>query len=67
MKYLTFVLNILVFQTTLAQSILGIDVSHHQGSINWTMVANDGKVFAFYALTLDTGKDTNIKLFNFFY
>jgi GH25 family lysozyme M1 (1,4-beta-N-acetylmuramidase) len=34
-----------------AQTILGIDVSHHQGNINWTLVANDGKVFAFVKAT----------------
>ena len=34
-----------------AQNVLGIDVSHHQGDINWTMVANDGKVFAFVKAT----------------
>ncbi len=35
----------------LAQTILGIDVSHHQGNINWTLVANDGKVFAYCKAT----------------
>jgi GH25 family lysozyme M1 (1,4-beta-N-acetylmuramidase) len=34
-----------------AQTILGIDVSHHQGNINWNLVANDGKVFAFVKAT----------------
>jgi len=34
-----------------SQTILGIDVSHHQGTINWTLVANDGKVFAFVKAT----------------
>ncbi len=34
-----------------AQNILGIDVSHHQGNINWQLVANDGKVFAFCKAT----------------
>ncbi len=29
----------------------GIDVSHHQGSINWTKVSNSGKVFAFMKAT----------------
>jgi len=52
MRYLIFIISFLIFQTTVvAQSILGIDVSHHQGSINWTMVANDGKVFAFCKAT----------------
>jgi len=51
MRYLFFIMGIWTFQMTVAQSILGIDVSHHQGSINWTMVANDGKVFAFCKAT----------------
>ena len=34
-----------------AQNVLGIDISHHQGDINWTLVANDGKVFAFVKAT----------------
>jgi len=34
-----------------AQTILGIDVSHHQGNINWQLVANDGKVFAYCKAT----------------
>ena len=34
-----------------AQTILGIDVSHHQGAINWQLVANDGKVFAYCKAT----------------
>lgn len=33
------------------QNVLGIDVSHHQGDINWTLVANDGKVFAYVKAT----------------
>ncbi len=37
--------------TISAQTILGIDISHHQGSINWTQVYNDGKVFAFVKAT----------------
>ena len=36
---------------SVAQTILGIDVSHHQGNINWQLVANDGKVFAFCKAT----------------
>ncbi len=39
--------GLLLSQIFYAQNILGIDVSHHQGSINWTLVANDGKVFAY--------------------
>jgi len=34
-----------------AQNPLGIDVSHHQGSINWTAVYADGKTFAFVKAT----------------
>jgi len=47
---LTFILllSVLVVQ---AQTVLGIDVSHHQGDINWTLVANDGKTFAFVKAT----------------
>ncbi len=30
---------------------LGIDVSHHQGSINWQRVADSGHVFAFHKAT----------------
>jgi len=30
-----------------SQTILGIDVSHHQGNINWNLVKNDGKIFAY--------------------
>src|SRR5687767_3907350 len=30
---------------------LGIDVSHHQGTINWTRVAESGHVFAFHKAT----------------
>ncbi len=40
-----------VTKISLAQNILGIDVSHHQGSINWQLVANDGKVFAYCKAT----------------
>src|SRR5262245_17922243 len=32
----------------------GIDVSHWQGSINWTQVQNSGKSFAFCKATQDT-------------
>ena len=40
-----------LIQFSVAQNILGIDVSHHQGNINWQLVANDGKVFAFCKAT----------------
>jgi len=35
----------------LAQSILGIDISHYQGNPNWTQVAAAGKVFAWTKAT----------------
>lgn len=38
-------------QTASAARILGIDVSHWQGSINWTSVHNDGVKFAFCKAT----------------
>jgi len=38
-------------QIIAAQTILGIDVSHHQNSINWQLVANDSKVFAYCKAT----------------
>src|SRR5687768_11775294 len=31
--------------------MLGIDVSHHQGTINWTRVAESGQRFAFHKAT----------------
>jgi len=53
MKNKIFVLITILFitQGIIAQTILGIDVSHHQGSINWNLVANDGKVFAYCKAT----------------
>lgn len=51
MKYLILTLSFLTFQNTVAQSILGIDVSHHQGTIDWSLVAGDGKVFAYCKAT----------------
>src|SRR5690349_19698694 len=35
-------------------NITGIDVSHWQGTINWTSVANAGYKFAFMKATQDT-------------
>jgi len=46
-----FIIFIIYNITTNAQTLLGIDVSHHQGIINWTQVYNDGKVFAFVKST----------------
>jgi len=37
--------------TVNAQQPLGIDVSHHQGNIDWSLVYNAGKVFAFVKAT----------------
>lgn len=37
------------------QTILGIDVSHHQGDIDWDLVSSDGKVYAYVKAT--EGKD----------
>ena len=34
-----------------SQTILGIDVSHHQGDINWQLVSADGKTFAYVKAT----------------
>jgi len=42
---------ILAFFQIQAQSILGIDVSHYQETIDWNLVENDGKVFAFAKAT----------------
>jgi len=44
-------LFLLMSVTSWSQIVLGIDVSHHQGNINWTLVANDGKTFAFVKAT----------------
>ncbi len=47
-----FVLIGLIFNSIIwGQNILGIDVSHYQGTINWELVYNDGKVFAFCKAT----------------
>lgn len=34
-----------------AQRIVGVDVSHHQGTINWTQVSNSGRTFAYVKAT----------------
>ncbi len=49
MKYV--ILLIIIGFKLQAQLVLGIDVSHHQGTINWNLVANDGKIFAFVKAT----------------
>lgn len=41
----------LLIKNLSAQSVLGIDVSHHQGTINWAQVAAAGKVFAWVKAT----------------
>ncbi len=48
--FFSFIL-LFTFVAIQAQSVLGIDVSHHQGSINWNLVANDAKVYAFVKAT----------------
>ncbi|MCX6199292.1 MAG: GH25 family lysozyme [Bacteroidetes bacterium] len=51
-KHLLFIgLFLTLSHQLLAQTILGIDVSHYQGSINWTQVAASGKVFAWVKST----------------
>jgi len=45
------VLSLFLINKTFAQTILGIDVSKWQGTIDWNQVANDGKVFAFVKAT----------------
>ena len=51
MKKLVIILLLSLGFSLKGQNILGIDVSHHQNSINWTLVYNDGKVFAFCKAT----------------
>jgi GH25 family lysozyme M1 (1,4-beta-N-acetylmuramidase) len=53
MKKIILLFSILVSisVSTNAQTILGIDVSHYQGTINWTQVYNSGKVFAYAQAT----------------
>jgi GH25 family lysozyme M1 (1,4-beta-N-acetylmuramidase) len=45
--FLIFILSHSIF----SQTILGIDVSHHQGDIDWQLVSADGKVFAYVKAT----------------
>ncbi len=45
--FLFFILS----QSLFSQTILGIDVAHHQGVINWQLVSADGKVFAYVKAT----------------
>src|SRR6266567_3319829 len=42
-------------ECTLAQRPLGTDVSHYQGTINWTTVKNAGITFAWAKATESTG------------
>jgi len=44
-----------VYLQTNAQTILGIDVSNNQGSINWSQVAGAGYTFAYAKATEGTG------------
>lgn len=50
-KTLLYLLLISSINFISGQTILGVDVSHHQGDINWTQVYNDNKVFAFVKST----------------
>jgi GH25 family lysozyme M1 (1,4-beta-N-acetylmuramidase) len=50
-KIILSILGFYIALITNSQTILGIDISHHQGTINWTQVYNDGKVFAFVKAT----------------
>lgn len=51
-KYLLFIgLLVAVGTGSIAQTILGIDVSHYQGTINWTQVSASGKTFAYIKAT----------------
>ncbi len=44
-------LLVVVGSNAIAQTILGIDVSHYQGTINWTQVSAAGKIFAYIKAT----------------
>jgi GH25 family lysozyme M1 (1,4-beta-N-acetylmuramidase) len=46
-----FISIVFYFSFLPAQQPQGIDVSHHQGSINWNLVYQSGKVFAFVKAT----------------
>ncbi len=64
LKKILLIILLWFVQTITAQNILGIDVSHHQGSINWTLVANDGKVFAYCKATEGmTYQDPNFQIY----
>ena len=42
------ILSFLFFSASaIAQTLLGVDVSHHQGNINWSLVKSSGKVYAY--------------------
>ncbi len=54
MKRLTLIFSVFLTFTNVksyAQEVYGIDVSYHQGDIDWNAVANDGKVFAWVKAT----------------
>ncbi len=54
MKRLTLIFIVFLTFTGIksyAQEVYGIDVSYHQGDIDWNAVANDGKVFAWVKAT----------------
>ena len=55
-KQLLFVLALAIFSYSAnAQTILGIDISHYQGTINWSQVKTSGKIFAWCKATEGTG------------
>lgn len=57
-QILLILMLIFVGYRLIAQTIYGIDVSHWQGTINWTQVSASGKVFAFAKATEGmTGND----------
>jgi len=51
MKKITLLFLLITWQLTAQQRPLGIDVSHYQGNIDWNMVYQAGKVFAFVKAT----------------
>jgi len=51
MKRFFLLLPLLIWRIAYAQQPLGIDVSHHQGTIDWAAVYSDGKTFAFVKAT----------------
>ncbi len=42
---------LIISNSLLAQTLLGIDISHYQGTVNWAQVSAAGKVFAYVKST----------------